>query len=379
MYKKFKHVINTSSLASISFDEKLQVVYLTGHWSWDAIDETIILNLANKIRISQITINGSEIKHLDTIGAFFLHKLLNIFKNNGVTTSLQLNEFDKILFKRIEASKPIPKTLFPHIKTNIITSLPLFKIVIPTLISFITFIGQCCVSSLQIIKHPSLLNWKEVTRTIYNAGFNGIFVILLLNFLIGTTLTYEMAPQFTKYGANIFIVNFLGISMLKEVSPLLTAILIAGRTGSSITAEIGVMKVQEEIDALKTMGISPIQRLVIPKILGILIATPLLTTLADIIGLIGGAIVSNKTLSITYTLFLERLQTYVLIYNYTDGLIKSVAFGLSIAFIGCFCGFRVQSDSNSIGEKTTSSVVQSIITIVFLDAVFAVIFIQLGI
>jgi len=155
---------------------------------------------------------------------------------------------------------------------------------------------------------------------------------------------------------------------------LLTAIIVAGRTGSSITATIGTMKVQEEIDAIQTMGISPIRRLVLPKVLGAIIAVPLITSIADIASLIGGAIVADSTLNVTYTLFLERLQTYVSINNYTCGIIKSFAFALLIALVGCFCGFKVKGNANSIGEQTTKSVVLSIILIVLFDAIFAVIF-----
>ncbi len=163
-------------------------------------------------------------------------------------------------------------------------------------------------------------------RTVYDTGYKGMGVASLLSFLIGVTLAYQMAPQFITYGANVYVVNFLGIALLKEVSPLLTAIIVAGRTGASITAEIGTMKVQEEIDAIQTMGISPITRLVLPKVIGVMIAVPLITSIGDIASMMGGAIVANTSLDISYSLFIERVKAYVLMSNYTIGIYKSIVF-----------------------------------------------------
>ncbi|MCE2706289.1 MAG: ABC transporter permease [Proteobacteria bacterium] len=381
MYKNIvNHEFDNANIAKLTLDKKDNTIYLNGAWSWDNIDENEIQNLISTLHIPTITVNGLEIKKLDTTGAYFIHKIVMQLTANNVATQLNLNTDDQKLFNRVSKNLIVLEKLQEQTKQYNTTSnnIKLSTQFAPA-INLITFLGQICISFSKTIKSPLSLDWKEVSRTLFNAGFKGLFVVLLLNFLIGTTLAYEMAPQFTQYGANIYIINFLGISMLKEVSPLLTAIMIAGRTGSSITAEIGTMKIQEEVDAIKTMGISPIQRLVLPKVLGIVIATPLLTGLAGIVGMMGGAIIANRNLGITYNFFITRTQTNVSIYNFTDGLIKSVAFGLSIAFVSCFCGFMVQGNSNSIGIQTTRSVVLSILMIVFLDAVFAIIFLQLGI
>jgi phospholipid/cholesterol/gamma-HCH transport system permease protein len=369
--------------ACLTLDKENNVINLTGSWDWDHIDETYIQKNINSFDIANIdllTIDGLSIIRIDTIGAYFLNKILKRLTGKHLNIAIHLKDEHKKLFDRISLAQSDHGSN-KRVKidgSDASTSMNLIHQFNTFFSSAFVFLGQTCISSLQILKRPANLDWKEAIRTIRNTGVNGIFVVLLLNFLIATTLTYEMAPQFTKYGANLFIVNFLGIAMLKEVSPLLTAIIIAGRTGSSITAELGTMKVQEEIDAIKTMGISPFQKLVLPKILGIVIATPLLTVLADLVGMIGGAIISNHYLNISYELFIERTQSYVSINNYTSGIIKSIAFGFGIGFISSLSGFKVKGDANSIGENTTLSVVLSIIMIVLLDAIFAIIFLKLG-
>lgn len=383
----FKNSINnkvTTNHADLEWDSTQSTLNLQGSWSWDNIDESYISTQIKSIPtiINKLTIDGASITNLDTIGAYFINTIINSLSYNNNKPNIILDEENKKLLDRVTNSLngSANNNQDKHNQTAIaMTPKKMLKALIHPIIPIITFLGQTCVSGLQIIKKPSLLNFQETIRTIRDTGLYGMFVVLLLNFLIGTTLAYEMAPQFTKYGANVFIVNFLGISMLKEVSPLLTAIIIAGRTGSAITAEIGTMKVNEEIDAIKTMGISPFQKLIIPKILAVLIATPLLTALADTMGMIGGAMVANNSLHITYQLFIERTQDYVSIYNYTTGIIKSIAFGLSIGFIGCYCGMSVRGDANSIGEQTTRSVVSSIIMIILLDAIFAILFLRYGV
>jgi phospholipid/cholesterol/gamma-HCH transport system permease protein len=348
---------------------------------WSTIDESKIVNFLKNIKLSgNPIIDGLSISKFDTFGRYFVEKIISELshtKQPQITLKLTPNH-EKLLLS-IPTNKPNRNDTSKQVKPSKIGIISeQLKSLIRSASIRVEFIGQTIISVWQIIKSPSTLNFQETVRTLKNAGFDSIFVVLLLNFLIATTLAYEMAPQFIRYGANVYIVNFLGISMLKEVSPLLTAIIIAGRTGSSITAEIGTMKINEELDALKAMGISPLQKLVIPKILAIVIATPLLTALADIVGMIGGAIVANNYLNISYTMFIERTQTYVSINNYTSGIIKSIFFGLSIAFIGCLHGMLVKGDANSVGMRTTRSVVASIITIICLDAIFAIIFYRLG-
>lgn len=372
-------------LANIEYLANQSKLCLTGAWIWSTIEENDIKNILSKFSEvnKSLIIDGSKITTLDTVGAFFISRILSYAKLHEVNIAeLIIPEAGQKFFDKIDktahAEDNNKETQEPHISQLewlgkfIFAKLDFF-------VMFITFFGQFLLNVVHFIKSPVQLYWRDVFRTINDAGVKGVWVAMLLSFLIGITLAYEMSPQFITYGANVYIVNFLGIALLKEVSPLLTAIIMAGRTGASITAEIGTMKVQEEIDAIQTMGISPMKRLVLPKVIGVLIALPLVTSLADIASMLGGAIVSKASLGVSYRLFLERLQSYVAITNYTVGIYKSIAFALLIALVGCYCGFRVEGNANSIGEQTTRSVVIGIISIVFADAVFAVVCKVLGV
>jgi len=195
--------------------------------------------------------------------------------------------------------------------------------------------------------------------------------------MIGIVLTYQMGVQLRNYGANIFIVDLLGLSVLREFGPLLTAIMIAGRTGSSFTAELGLMKANQEIDALTTMGVTPAELLILPKIIGLFIALPLLTIWADIFGIIGGMIMAKNMLGIGWYDFLHRFQSQIPVRALLIGLGKAPIFALLIASIGCFEGVSVKDTADSIGKNTTKSVVYSIFFIIVADAIFSIIFSKL--
>jgi len=371
----------TAIMANINFNPNSSTITLSGAWLWSTIDEASIWRLVQDMQpTADLIIDGLTITKFDTFGQFFIDKLMRNLKLNGHNNlTLKLSPAHQDILTHIVNTRQDKINNSPLAQQHHATTINgIIKNVLRSIKLRVEFIGQTVMGALQLLRAPHTFNLQEAMRTLKNAGFDSIFVVLLLNFLIATTLAYEMSPQFVRYGANVYIVNFLGIAMLKEVSPLLTAIIIAGRTGSAITAEIGTMKIQEELDALKAMGISPLQKLVLPKIIAVVIATPLLTALADVIGMVGGAIIANNYLNVSYTMFIERMQTYVSIHNYTAGIIKSIAFGLSIALIGCLQGLLVQGNANSVGERTTKSVVESIITIICLDAIFAVIFYRLG-
>jgi len=384
MYKeKSNQKLVKTTAATLEFNANTALISLHGCWLWSSINEKQLkLDLAYLKNIKTLQVDASKIETMDTIGAYFIAKILQHLKRHQIkVTHFSLPPSEKEFFTQIEnkLNEPHKNKVSPE-SGGIITliGLDVFTFLSSTF-DIIKFFGQFCVNLAGFLISPFKLEWNEVIRTISSAGVKGLWVASLLAFLIGVTLAYEMSPQFVNYGANIYIVNFLGIALLKEVVPLLTAIIVAGRTGASITAEIGVMKVQEEIDAIQTMGISPFRRLVLPKVIGVVIAVPLITAIADIVSMFGGATVANNSLGIGYVLFLQRLQSDVAINNYTCGIIKSLAFAFIIALVGCFCGFKVKGNANSIGEQTTKSVVLGIILVVFIDAIFAIIFKTLGI
>ncbi len=368
--------------AQIVYDSTTATLYLAGSWFWSTINEKKLIKLVKVIDFANnIIIDGDSIEGVDTTGIYFIERLITWLAQKNITISqLRLSADEQKLIQRIRDNRVKEKSSIVPLKSDSFLAAigrGVFDI-FGSLVDLLDFFGQFWVNVFKFLRSPFDADWDEVVRTIRDAGIKGVWVASLLSFLIGATLAYQMAPQFITYGANVYIVNFLGIALLKEVSPLLTAVIVAGRTGASITAEIGTRKVQEEIDALQTMGISTMQRIILPKVIGVMVAVPLITAIADMASMLGGAIVSNSALSVNYSLFIARMQTYVAVSNYTVGIIKSFAFALIVALVGCFCGLKVKGNANSIGEQTTKSVVAGIILIVFCDAIFAVIFNVLG-
>jgi phospholipid/cholesterol/gamma-HCH transport system permease protein len=378
MYKeKSNQRLVEQPLAKMQYIHESNTLELTGAWLWKTLQQKDFAALAKKIAgtISQIKIDGSKIVAIDTVGAYFISRILTYANNHNIkVTDFLIPESGKPFFERIDKIATDKREVFDKPKSGFVASIgESFVEFIISGLHFIAFFGQFILNCVHFSRHPRQLNWNDLVRTIFDAGLKGMGVASLLSFLIGVTLAYQMAPQFITYGANVYVVNFLGIALLKEVSPLLTAIIVAGRTGAAITAEIGTMKVLEEIDAIQTMGISPITRLVLPKVIGVVIAVPLITSIGDVASMVGGAIVSNYSLDVNYSLFIERVKAYVAMSNYTIGIYKSIVFAFLIALVGCYCGFKVRGDANSIGEQTTRSVVLGIVLIVFSDAVIAVI------
>ena len=211
------------------------------------------------------------------------------------------------------------------------------------------------------------------------SGIKAFAIISITSFLIGLVVAYQSAYQLKLYGANIFIVDMLGLSILRELAPVITAIVIAGRSGSAFTAQIGAMKITEELDAMKTMGFDPYIFLVVPRILALMITMPILIFLSDIMGLFGGILVANIDLGITLDMFLSRFTEVIDIRHFYVGIIKGPFFAFLIASIGIYRGLMVKDDTQSIGFNTTKSVVESIFAVIVCDALFSIAFTNLGI
>lgn len=233
----------------------------------------------------------------------------------------------------------------------------------------VDFVGEAALVLLR-----GRIRWKPVMHNLQHAGFDALPISGLLSFLMGIVIAYQGAGQLARYGANIFVVDLVGLSMLRELGPLLTAIIIAGRSGSAFTAQIGTMKVTEEIDAMKTIGISPTEQLVLPKIIALLIALPLLTVYADIMGVLGGMIMASFDLGVGYVDFIDRFGSSIRLSAFLVGVGKAPVFASIIAIVGCFQGFQVSGGADSVGRQTTKSVVQAIFMVIVADAIFSVIF-----
>lgn len=239
--------------------------------------------------------------------------------------------------------------------------------------------GQLLLDLKYLAAHPARIPWREISANLFRTGAQALGITALVGFLIGVVLSYLSAKQLQMFGADIFIINILGMSIIRELGPMLAAILVAGRSGSSMTAQLGVMRVTEELDALTVMGIPHSLRLVLPKVIGLGIAMPLVVLWTSAIALLGGMVVAELQLGLSYHFFLNKLPDAVPLANLWLGLSKGVVCGMIIALIACHFGLRIKSDTESLGMGTTSSVVTAITVVIIIDAIFAVIFSDVGI
>ena len=242
------------------------------------------------------------------------------------------------------------------------------------LVEALSFIGATAHALVKSILQPKRIRWRPILFNIRTAGFDALPIVGLLSFLLGIVVAYQGAGQLRQYGANIFVADLVGLSMLREFAPLMTAIIIAGRSGSAYAAQIGTMAVTEEIDAMRTLGISPQELLVLPKVIALFIAMPLLTVFADALGVFGGMLMAQQQLDVGFIEFLDRFVKAVSPTAFMIGVGKAPIFALIIAMVGCFQGFRTRGGADSVGRQTTRSVVQSIFLVIVADALFSVAF-----
>lgn len=244
---------------------------------------------------------------------------------------------------------------------------------------FVALMGQLLLDLLRLIARPHKGPWRDFSGHLFHIGAQALPITALVGFLIGVVLAYLMSQVLRQFGAETFIVNILGLALIRELGPLLAAVLIAGRSGSAITAQIGVMRVTEELDAMRVLGIPAGFRLVMPRAMALAIVMPLISAWTTLAALIGGMLAADITLGITPSYFMEAMPKAVPVANLTLAMAKSVVFGLSIALIGCHYGLRVKPNTESLGQGTTSSVVAAITAVILIDALFAVMFKSVGI
>jgi phospholipid/cholesterol/gamma-HCH transport system permease protein len=322
------------------------------------------------------TINAENIASLDSTGAWILWELQQRLKTQGKTPALTgLAEAQQAIFTLVQAEAekiayPVarPRTLhwIARIGKNVLMQRQ-------QAIDAISFLGEVCVHLAQMLRRTGELQWHSFLTVIDEAGYRALGIVGLLCALIGIVMAYQMGQQLKIYGANIYIVSALGVGMLQEFAPLITAIIVAGRTSSAFTAQIATMQVNQEVDALRTMGLSPINRLVIPKVLGLMTSLPLLIVWADVFGVMGGMVVAKHMLGIEFYNFLTTFPRVVALGTFWNGLIKAPVYAAIIAGVGCFQGLRVGCTADSVGRQTTKSVVQSIFLIIVADAIFSMI------
>ena len=344
---------------------------LSGSWNLNGLDVLARKLESLKPDASNVVLDGQGITVFDSAGAWVLQTWLQRNK-----ASADLQHWQPRWQSLMEAAQE-------HAKANVDTeSAPglLARLGQGTLNAgqqgqeLLAFLGETAQVALGVVRHPQRLRWRSVLHHVQIGGFDALAIVGLMSFLLGVVVAYQGADQLRHYGANIFVVDLVGYAMLREFAPLMTAIIIAGRSGSAYAAQIGTMVVAEEIDALRTIGIHPTELLVLPRILALVIALPLLTVFADITGVGGGMVMASLQLGIGQHEFLERFGRELQGSSLLVGLGKSLVFAMVIAVIGCFQGFRTRGSADSVGRQTTLSVVQSIFIVIVVDAVFSVVF-----
>ena len=326
----------------------------------------------------EVVVDCAGVTAMDTAGAWLLRATARSLEQQGRRVALRLRPDHQPLLDLIGAAAtagaPPPEQagLLPRVGGWALEAVAEAR-------SLLSFVGEGAAATARTVTHPGRLRGRAVLHALQAAGFEALPVVGLLAALMGLVIAYQGAGQLARYGANIFVADLVGLAMLRELGPLLTAIVVAGRSGSAWAAEIGTMKVTEEVDALRTVGIAPLELLVLPKVLGLTLALPLLTVFADALGVAGGMVMGRAELGVSFEDFLDRFGQAVHLTDYLVGLGKAPVFAVVIALIGCHQGFQASGDAESVGRHTTTSVVRAIFAIIVVDAAFSVAFSALGI
>jgi phospholipid/cholesterol/gamma-HCH transport system permease protein len=357
--------------ASVTADGTWQVHALTQGGAMKEIDATL-KTLQGQTGVSW---DLSRIDSIDHIGA-------QLFWNVWGKTrpaQLQLAPGQEEFFKRIEQAGPLALPRGPRQHLGWVVALGAAVLsFFEHLASFTTLVGQVTQDIGRFARRPARGPWREISANIFHAGFQALGITALVGFLIGVVLSYLSAQQLRVFGGDIYLVNLLGMSVIRELGPLLAAILVAGRSGSSITAQLGVMRVTEELDAMLVMGISHGFRLILPKVLALAVSMPLLVIWTDTMALIGGMVAAKIELGLSPVYFVQKLPGAVPLANYMIGLGKGAVFGMLIALVSCHFGLRIKANTESLGHGTTTSVVTAITVVILADAVFAIVFSGVG-
>jgi phospholipid/cholesterol/gamma-HCH transport system permease protein len=365
--------------------EHVLTVRLAGAWHIDNIAELeqALAQIPGEAT-QNVRVDCSGIERLDLSGAWLLQRRLQKVRDSGVEVEVVGGQerpaltFVTDLAQRATPaarSQPSAHVPWPRRFAGAIGRSSVY--LITHCRDGVGFFGRIAVTTLRMLRSAHHLRLPSVTRHIYETGIQAIPIVSLIAFLISVIIAYLSAQQLRQFGADIFTVDLVAIAVLREMGVLLTAIIVAGRSGSAFAAELGVMRLNDEVDALQSMGVDYFEVLVLPRVVGLLIALPLLTIIADAMGLAGGALLSQALLDISLTQFIPRVQEALAPTTFWAGLIKAPVFALVIALVGTYRGMQVRDSSRELGRLTTVAVVESIFLVIFVDAIFAVIFVEL--
>lgn len=372
--------------AWVQIDKIEAILYVRGGGDWlatNVADIDAVLRQADLMGLAKCVINLEQVHSFDITGAWLVERLIRGLRGNSIPFDLQTKDdhLTPILkqLKQYQISKKIDfKPEAPVIRWISDVGESFYKALINTY-HIIEFLGQLFVTLMRCCRHPSKLRIVSIVAIMNRVGLNAVPIVALISFLIGVVLVYQGAFQLRKFGAEIYTVDLLAISHLREIGILLTAIIVAGRSGSAFAAQIGTMKLNQEVDALRTFGLDPLEVLVVPRIIALILAMPILAFIADMIGLAGGAIMSYVSLDISFSQYLTQLNQSFEPWSFWVGIIKAPFFGFVIALIGCYEGMQVHGGSLSVGMRTTRAVVESIFLVIVMDAIFSILFTKLDI
>lgn len=356
------------------------VIFVSGVWDKNTLENAPKADFV--FTYEKIALDFSHLSHIDTAGICYFLRLENELKNEGFECEKRgLSEKNAELFALCEKNYKMHSKsrkvkhrfnrFFIAIGRHSIASFKAIR-------RFIAFSGAFFSAFFRTLKRPQDFRFIAFLYHIEHSALNALPIIALTSLLVGIVLSYQAAYQLAQFGANIFIVDMVGIAALREIAPLIAAIVIAGRSASSYTAQIGVMKITDEIDAMNTMGFDSARFIVLPRVLGLVFAMPLIVAVADCISVLGGMVVANLSLGINYGEFLRRFREAVELKHFLIGIVKAPMFGFLIGLIACFRGFGVKSTTESIGIYTTKSVVNAIFWVIAFDAIFSVFLTKAG-
>jgi len=358
-------------------EDDSDVLYLTGVW-----------RLANVAAISgrlrelglhartRFVLDGSKLETLDTAAGFILLRhLADVGCTQAMVSARGFDARYQRLLELVHERMTTPPSaahsghqgLLPRVGATVFAVVRMLKM-------HVDFVGVVMLELLSLVRRPGRFRAKETVSQFEAVCIDAVPIVALVNFLIGVVIAYVLGVQAQRYGATLFVADGIALGICRELSPILSSVLVAGRSGAAFTAQIGTMKVEDEIDAISTLGLSPIQVLVIPRLVALMVALPLLVFVGDAAGIAGGLLVGNWQLDIAPQVFMDRVHAALELRHFVIGIAKAPVFAVVVAIIACGMGLQVSRDARSLGQNTTSTVVQCIVWVIILDAAFAVAF-----
>jgi phospholipid/cholesterol/gamma-HCH transport system permease protein len=331
--------------------------------------------------ISRVDIDMGRVERLDTFGAWLLERLVRTFSARGCETKVTgLKEDYRALVDEVRGVKPEAKTApAGNAVTHFLAAVGMSLVSVGhSFLAFVNMIGAVSVALVRVLARPRSFRFTSMVHQLDNVGWRAVPIMVLITFLIGCIIAQQGIFHFRKFGADIYVVDMVGILVLREIGVLIVAIMVAGRSGSAYTAELGSMKMREEIDALRTMGFDPIEVLVLPRIVALIIGVPILTFLGSMAALYGGGLVCWLYGGIDPDIYIQRLKEAISLDTFKVGMIKAPFMALVIGAVACVEGLKVKGSAESLGLQTTASVVESIFLVIVLDGCFAIFFASIG-